>query len=210
VNPYQNLLWSLVVLLLASAFLNQQQLIGRIVWLPLFLTALLAILRTTELSPRFKLVFRGVAILIFVFGLSTSTSPEPVRVPSQLLNSLLGLIFLFLSIQGVLKKLFRESRVTGDTLRGGISVYLMLGWFWVFIYQIIYLLEPGAFSRPLTNSQLIYFSFTTLTTVGYGDILPVNQLAMIFSNLEAVVGQMYPAIIIARLVSLYESHDGKP
>ena len=79
----------------------------------------------------------------------------------------------------------------------------MLGIVWYQIYQIILTLIPNAFAGKVSGYQVFYFSFVTLTTVGYGDILPAHKVTMIMSNLEAIVGQLYPAVIIARLVSLY-------
>jgi hypothetical protein len=74
---------------------------------------------------------------------------------------------------------------------------------------MIYALDSNAFSRSITPHQMLYFSFVTLTTVGYGDISPIAPIAMTFANLEAIIGQLYPAIIIARLVSLYSSSNSQ-
>ncbi|MGH2414162.1 MAG: ion channel [Microcystaceae cyanobacterium] len=125
--------------------------------------------------------------------------------PFQWLSQSIDFIFMVLAVLIIVRKIFRDRKITGDTLRGGISVYLMLGILWFQIYTMIYTLDSTAFSRPLTPHQLLYFSFVTLTTVGYGDISPIAPIAMTLANLEAIVGQLYPAIIIARLVALYSS-----
>ena len=66
--------------------------------------------------------------------------------------------------------------------------------------------DPNALSMPegVSHSSIFDFSFTTLTTLGYGDITPNNAFAMILTNAEALVGQIYPAVVIAKLVSLYK------
>jgi hypothetical protein len=89
---------------------------------------------------------------------------------------------------------------------------LLCGVLWTFIYHIVFLLDSTAFlfSQELEEyNYLFYFSFTTLTTLGYGDVTPANQFAMNLTNLEAIVGMMYPSIFIARLVSLYTADELK-
>jgi hypothetical protein len=85
----------------------------------------------------------------------------------------------------------------------------MLGIIWHLLYEVVYIWDAAAFSDPCgdCHPDLLYFSYTTLTTLGYGDILPVNTWARTLANLEAITGLMYPAIFIARLVSLYSSDD---
>ena len=82
-----------------------------------------------------------------------------------------------------------------------------MGLLWVFAYDIVELLQPGSFSLKTQSSggalpQLGYFSFTTLTTLGFGDILPVSPLARSLAVLEGLVGQLFPVILIARLVAM--------
>jgi Ion channel. len=92
-------------------------------------------------------------------------------------------------------------------VQGAVAVYLLFGLIWAFAYDFVILHAPQAFHAdeltvqhgPLTPT-LIYFSFTTLTTVGYGDITPIHPIARSLAMLEAFVGQLFPAILIARLV----------
>jgi Ion channel len=88
-----------------------------------------------------------------------------------------------------------------------VAVYLLLGILWAVCYEIVELLQPGSFSvfgRKGTAAlpQLAYFSFTTLTTLGLGEILPLSPLARSFVMLEALVGQLFPVVLIARLVAM--------
>lgn len=96
-----------------------------------------------------------------------------------------------------------------ERIRGAICVYFLLGLSWAFLYSTVAALKPGAFAGLTAeagriSSQLLYYSFITLTTVGYGDITPVSELARTLAWLQAFTGQMYVAITIARLVSLRE------
>ena len=110
----------------------------------------------------------------------------------------------------VLHHVFREGPITGDRIRGAILAYLLLGIVWSLAYQLIDLCLPGSFHFPEShaaeagrlNQSLVYFSFVTLTTLGYGDITPLEPIARTLAAGEALVGQLYPAILIGRLVSL--------
>ena len=109
----------------------------------------------------------------------------------------------------ILRDILLRSEVTKDTIYGGICVYLLIGFVWALFYGIVLSLEPQAFSHINIKAglydKLIYFSFTTLTTLGYGDIIPVTHVAKMLTNMEAIIGQLYPSILIAILVSGYTS-----
>jgi len=104
---------------------------------------------------------------------------------------------------------FASGHAIGDRVFGAIVLYLLIGLTWAVAYSAISLHVPHAFAGNAgTNPGLadwVYFSLVTLTTVGYGDIAPVTQGARALATLEAFIGQLYPAIIIARLVSLQGS-----
>lgn len=106
----------------------------------------------------------------------------------------------------ILAQVFRAGPVTVHRIEGAVAVYLLLGVLWGSAYRVVWLAVPGAFATatgPLTDpSSLYYFSFVTLTTVGFGDITPLAEPARGLTMMEALTGQLYPAILIARLVSL--------
>ena len=107
----------------------------------------------------------------------------------------------------VLKRVFREGPITAHRIQGAIVVYLLVGLIWASAYQLLDILQPGTFRIPAGESKLQtqalgYFSFVTLTTVGFGDITPVHPFARALVIAEALIGQLYPAILIGRLVSL--------
>jgi voltage-gated potassium channel Kch len=105
----------------------------------------------------------------------------------------------------ILVRTFSKGHITANRIQGAVIVYLLTALIFGLLYHIIFLLNGQTAFRGLINferSEFMYFSLTTLTTVGYGDITPVNQFARSFANLEALNGQLYPAILIARLVSL--------
>lgn len=101
---------------------------------------------------------------------------------------------------------FRGGQVTYDRILGAVAVYLLLGVTWAQAYGLLASLVPGAFNPPGVASgspyDFFYYSVVTLTTVGYGDITPLHPIARSLAMLEALTGQLYPAILLARLVSL--------
>ncbi len=107
----------------------------------------------------------------------------------------------------VLAQVYRAGPVTFHRIQGAIAAYLLLGITWASAYHFVTLLDAGAIGggglTPGSDvTSYMYFSFVTLTTVGYGDVTPVSQVARSLSILEALTGQLYPAILLARLVSL--------
>jgi voltage-gated potassium channel len=137
----------------------------------------------------------------------------------QVAAALCTTVFLAFVTTGVLRQVLRPGRVTYDTISGAICAYLMIGVTFSFIYLSMELQWPGAFTLTgaLTMTELmktheelqrlIYYSFVTLTTLGYGDIVPAIGPARAAAALEAIVGQMYVAILVARLVALHILHS---
>ena len=102
----------------------------------------------------------------------------------------------------------RAERVTHDVISGAIAVYLLMGIAWAVIYLLIEGLRPGSFAlgeaaQGTVWGQLLYFSFTTLTTLGYGDVTPLSPTARIWAVFEAIFGTLFLAVLVSRLVGLY-------
>ena len=135
------------------------------------------------------------------------------------LNLALSAAFMGFAASAVLLSVLQADRVTTDTILGGIIVYLLLGMVFVLLFSWLEHARPGSFlvdgerltelfpAVPDRFSPLIYFSFVTLTTLGYGDVYPAGELAQMLCVGEAVVGQLYLAILVARLVGLHISHS---
>jgi hypothetical protein len=115
-------------------------------------------------------------------------------------------VFFAFATFTIVGHLFKHKRVTSDLIRGAICGYFLVGLMWASFFALIEALHPGSFTCGETTSldmqDLIYFSFVTLTTTGYGDIAPATGQARALSILEAVMGQMYVAVNIATLVAI--------
>jgi hypothetical protein len=117
------------------------------------------------------------------------------------------LLYILVLIWVLWQRVFARGRVTANRLMGAVTVYILLGVLWNQIYDLLEAVHPGSFnfgpdfSGISIDSSLMYFSFITLTTVGYGDATPAMPFAHSMAVLEALVGQLYLAILIGRLVS---------
>jgi hypothetical protein len=126
----------------------------------------------------------------------------------QCLEATSWLLVGFVIIWVVARAVFAAGRVTYHRVIGAILLYLTIGFVFVALFTLVDSLSPGSFSglpptdRASLPSNLVYFSFTTLTTVGFGDIVPVHPFARSLTNVEAIFGQLYPATLLARMVTL--------
>ncbi len=128
------------------------------------------------------------------------------------LGALLALIaFLLIAIWCTLRQVIGGIEISANRLVGAVSLYLMLGVLWAVVYTLVEISAPGSFSGlPTANSEdwdssWLYFSFVTMTTLGYGDLVPVSAVARMLAYMQAVFGQFYIAILVAGLVSAYIS-----
>jgi hypothetical protein len=152
-----------------------------------------------------------IGILLFVGALVSHwwmiLALSPISVVTGTLCAIIFFSFIALSL---LFHVFGHERVTGDTIAGAICVFLLIGIIWMVAYQAIHFFNPKAFNNivaggfsPAAVIDLAYFSFVTLTTVGYGDITPISRPVRMFVVTEAIVGQIYLTVLVARLVGLY-------
>jgi ion channel len=123
-----------------------------------------------------------------------------------------GLVLIAFVVANLLRFVLRAPSVNMEVLCASISAYLMLGLLWTVAYWLVDQLTPGAFAfntnegrQSIRGFTAFYFSFVTLSTVGYGDITPVSKVARMLAAMEAMTGLLYVAVLIARLVALYST-----
>jgi hypothetical protein len=120
----------------------------------------------------------------------------------------MGAVYLCFMSSVFVRAVISEAKVTTDTLAGAVAAYLLIGITYGLIYAFIQQVWPGSFvetlplAKPIKPPDLIFFSFISLTTVGYGDIVPVAGPAKSLAVLESITGVMYPAVLVGRLVGL--------
>jgi hypothetical protein len=135
---------------------------------------------------------------------------RPGHVPREFTQAA-AILFLAFVTYRLLHFILTAPRVDSEVLSAAIATYLILGLVWGFAYSLVAGLNPKAFAFTVPNEptptmvrfQALYFSFVTLTTVGYGDIVPVSKPARLLAVTESTVGMLYTTILIARLVALY-------
>jgi hypothetical protein len=149
-----------------------------------------------------------IAIFLASGVVLTTSRLHPAAHLAQL-GSILSTVALLLYVRIVLLVMFRRGPVTWHRIQGGVCAYLLVGMAWGSAFEFVERLSPGAFhfvSPPMDMDQLTwkltYFSFSTLTTVGFGDVAPVLPLARSLAIAEAVVGQLFPVILMGALVAM--------
>ena len=117
-----------------------------------------------------------------------------------------GVLLLFAPLV-ILRHVARQTSVTGETILGAICVYLLYGMSFAFVFILVGVGSPNGFfgtgQQGNTTSNYLFFSYTTLTTVGYGSLIPATQLGQTLAMLEALSGQIFLVIVVARLVALW-------
>ena len=120
------------------------------------------------------------------------------------------LAFFSVVCAALLARVFAPGRVTVHRLLGAVAVYMLIAVVWGTGYQLLVVLRPDAIrtaAGPASVDEAMWMSFVTMTTTGYGDVLPASGLARSLAALEAIVGVLYPAILISRLVSLVQAPE---
>jgi hypothetical protein len=157
----------------------------------------------------------AVAAMLIALLMATVGAISRLTAPSILdINLFAGAWLTMGLVMGyvVARAVFAPGRVTHHHVMGAILLYLTIAVIFVALFTFVGSLVPKAFSglsvedSPALASNLIYFSFATLTTTGYGDIFPVHPIARSLCNLESIFGQLYPATLLARLVTLEIAH----
>jgi len=156
--------------------------------------------------------FFTVGMAFAIVGVSLNVLAANIDSPTLFYGSFLALFgFLLAAITFTLRQVAVGTSISTNRLVGAICVYLLLGVIWAIAYSLLDVAAPDSFTgfSPQVDrgwdSEWLYFSFVTMTTLGYGDILPVSAMARALAYLQAIFGQFYIAILVAGLVSAYIS-----
>jgi len=146
------------------------------------------------------------AVMQLVITVITALQPMPLV---EMIGMLVAMSFCALSLLFSLRHVFIGRRIDGNRMIGAVCVYLLLGVLFSLINMFVYHLVPDSFSGISAAGDqekgldLIYYTFVTMTTLGYGDIAPTGPLARALAYLTAIAGQFYIAILVGMVVGLY-------
>ena len=239
-NKFNYLLMTQIIILIAYPIFHSTQAVFPI--MPLLLLIAITPALWVGLSRKIFLSVISVGGLAFIFNVIAAYAIEDLAKGGILVLLFLYALFYFLAILILITKISSKTTITTDTIKGGISIYILLGFFWAVLYMILVTFDNGAISipDPINNDSAIiceicensisspnsisftsatnegdgtyaskptsfdcyYYSFTTLTTLGYGDIAPVTKYARILAILESVTGPVYLAIFVAQIIGM--------
>jgi voltage-gated potassium channel len=207
---FRNLLFWLFVYIVVNPFLSSvphSRIIFQLLMTLVFFFAIFALHRERNIFA-LSLFLLGLALVfhwVGIFGV--------VRY-SGLVSQLITILYLAVLVYSFFLAIFSAKTVSFEVISATLCLYLIMGLLWAHVFVVLETLCPGSFSGKLLDpgnpawEQLqgfIYFSFITLTTLGYGDITPQTQGAGALCQAEAIVGQIYMAVLVAWLVSMYSS-----
>jgi hypothetical protein len=197
------LLGTLLLLLLAAPFFQEHHL-GNLIFDGLLTLVLLSGVATVS-ERRFPMAI-GLTLALPVIAARWLAYFAPNRLIVQI-GMVCALVYLAYVAVIILTHIMRQRDISRDLVVGSLCVYLLLGLSWAFAFGLLEDLRPGSFHWPAAERvhpffDMIYYSLVTLTTVGYGDITPLSAVARSLSMVEAVIGQFYLTVLVARLVGL--------
>jgi hypothetical protein len=213
-NRYRFLLASLLALIVVQPWVRGPA--GRIVLVGVFSAILLSAVWGLHAGRRGLLAG---ATLVFGALVGNWTSIFVPSLPLLLVTRTLTIAFLMLVVWTLLRDIGRQTRIQPETIYQAACVYLILGVIFALLYASVGEIDPGAFAPIVAGepgmagpdagrtgmAKWVYFSFITLTTVGYGDVTPVASSARSLAILEALLGQFFVTVLVARLVGLLQT-----
>ena len=209
-SKFHYLLISLIMMLVSYPFI-EGNILEEYIFLIVTIVVFVAGIYTLDHSPRLRrfAYFNGAVMIgLLLIPLFFHAMPRALIVA----GALTGQSFLLLMAFAIVLDIFHRGKVTADTISGAACLYLLIGIFWGEAYSLLEYLRPGSFhfSLPraaghmINSSSFSYFSFITLTTIGYGDIAPLTKEAKLLVIMEAILGQLYIAIFLARIIASYQ------
>ena len=211
-GPCTYLLLLLLGLILLFPFL-EEGLIARMLLGILFSTVLLVGAFATRQTRR------GFILKLCLALLGVGLQWAALWAGSIVILELAGIAYvvsLAVSFSGVLRYILKRGPITADKLHGALAGYIMLAFVWSFVFALVEISSAGSFGpdqldfvQPGNFFKLIYFSLTTLTTTGYGDVIPLTNHARSLVMVEEFSGVFYVGVVIARLAGLYPSNQIK-
>lgn len=205
------LILALVAFLVGIPVADDFGAIGSPVAKALAFSALLGIgvLSLRHAGPLFKATM-AIAVLGIALSIMASQSSGTAFVYASFAAVM---TFLVIAIAYTFRQIATDAAISANRIVGAVAVYLMLGVLWSVAYTMVELIWPGSFrgfdpgAGTKWASEWLYFSFVTMTTLGYGDIAPISAIARMLAYMQAILGQLYIAILVAGLVGAYIARE---
>lgn len=192
---------SLVALLLLYPYLETTVLWAVVLW-SINIVIMFAAINAVSYRERNKIIAAIVWICAVIFQTSYVVFEFDMIIG---LYFFCMLIFYVMTILALLRHIFTQDRIYAETYYAAVSVFILVGLAWSALYMIVFLLAPESFNLTWSWSDprwsLVYFSFVTLTTVGYGDTVPLTPHVRSLAMIQAIMWVMYSAILIAKLIA---------
>ncbi|HEX5547043.1 MAG TPA: potassium channel family protein [Ktedonobacterales bacterium] len=184
---------------------------GRVVIIVLLGATLLFALRTSHAHRIWRLLAALYLLVSTIFTVVSILAPSATDFSQQ--TSLVGGLLLIITPIAISRRILAQRFISTETVLGALCVYLLIGFSFSFIYSGIAYVSGAPFFAGLseaTSSDYLFFSYSTLTTVGYGNLVPAGSVGQTLAMLEALFGQIYLVIVVARLVSLWGQERPAP
>ena len=194
------LLVSLLLLITVFPYFEKTE-VGSTILVVIFTAVLLSGIYAVSYDVRYVAVGLLLAIPTFILGWSNAFTP---KMATELAWMAFMIVFLVYTLAVALRHIFSADSISTDEIYGAISVYVMIGLAFGITYHLLETFVPGSFkfnAGPDTMSSLIYFSFATISTVGFGDITPLSAVARSISIIEMIIGATYVAVLIGTLIN---------
>lgn len=198
----------MVLMFVFRPFLTEHVGIAYLMEIFLFLIFLSAVYAIRQRKSVFIL---ALFLLLLIEALQLLSHLQDIPLLDTVSNILGGLLLAY-TLTIILLHLFSEDKITGDMIIGAICAYFLMGLVWSLAYSTLEFFQPGSFQMPqgeITQATFTYYSYVTLTTLGYGEITPISTPARSFAILEAMMGQLYLAVLIARLVGIHIAQSSR-
>ena len=205
---FLSLLIFIIIMLIVGPLFDefvQLSILMDILWSAIFVSAIYAV------SQKKRHILIAVLLALPMLG-SIWTKYFVQNKALLVVGSLCGAAFILFAIIQMLIFIYSHKEVTRDLIVGAAVVYLLMALMWTFIFVVVETLHPGSFNLPggvdiEATRHFLYYSFVTLTTLGYGDITPITTMARSLCILEAVIGQLYLVVQVAWLVGVHVSQS---
>jgi voltage-gated potassium channel Kch len=206
-RPFLFLTVALLVIMLCTPLATSN--LSRLIFVELNFLLVLGVAVSATGNRRVYIIW---ALCLWIFSASLDVIAYFWAVPRYegwllLINEISSLAFLVGSTAFLLRFVVKAERVTTNSVFAATSSYLLIALIWAYAYSLVAIINPHAFiagnqAMEISRVDMVYFSFVTITTLGYGDIAPVAPFARMLAAVEAVTGQLYLAVLVAWLVGL--------